>query len=104
MKNMTIEEVIEELITSLEYGVGFAQLNYTIDKEVWRNQLKEALTKIAQQEREATIKDAIAVIENGGTGETILEIEHNGEKFVSERQLIRALKSLLPNDLIDKEE
>jgi len=42
-----------------------------------------------REERERCIE----VVENGGTGDTILEITHNGEKFVNVRQLIKALKN-----------
>ncbi len=43
-----------------------------------------------------SLRDQIlATIENGGTGDTIMTIQHNGETFINERQLLKALESLL---------
>lgn len=49
------------------------------------------LKKRLEQARHDERKRCAEIVKNGGTGHTILTIQHNGETFINERQLIDAL-------------
>lgn len=57
--------------------------------------LKEFIASELHQGRQRFSREFLELIKNGGTGDTILTIQHNGETFVNERQLSRAITHLI---------
>ena len=48
---------------------------------------KQQVLKVIAEDRERII----SIITNGGTGDTIAYIQHDGEPYVNERQLVKAI-------------
>ena len=62
--------------------------NYWVSRAILMNDIKTFITQALKNKEEEVLK----IIEEGGTVDTVLEIEHNGEKFINKRQLIKAIK------------